>query len=328
MEQTLMFAPLATPQSRWKPFLISAVIEIKLIALALILNALFPAQVQQVKKYVYTSLVTPVEPAVREPQPVNPRLQVRTKPSPARAMEMPTVAKLVLPMQVRKIRQPEPDIKAPEINLAVNAPNLPKLPNAPQAQVVATNTFATPTNVMATTAKPAAQVQTGGFGDPNGVRATGDGKHGVNIGAKGNPGLPMGAGFGNGIGGAKGTPGVGIVGNGTVQSSGFDQHATVSVQRVEIASTGPASAVEILSKPRPTYTEEGRRKGVEGEDKLEVKFTAAGQARVVKVLQGLGYGLDEMAFQCAEQIKFKPAMHAGQPVDSTAVVHIIFQLAY
>src|SRR5260370_28697063 len=234
MEERLMVAPLATQQCRWKPFFISAVIEIKLIALALILNALFPGQEQQVKKYVYTSLVTPVEPTVREPQAVNPRLHVRIKPSRARTMEMPTVAKLVLPMQVRKIRQPEPDIKAPEINLAVNAPNLPKLPNAPQAQVVATNTFATPTSVMATTAKPAAQVQTGGFGDPNGVRATGGGKHGGNIAAKGNPGLPMGAGFGNGIGGRKRTPGIGIAGNGAVQSSGFDEHATLSAQRVRM----------------------------------------------------------------------------------------------
>jgi TonB family protein len=45
------------------------------------------------------------------------------------------------------------------------------------------------------------------------------------------------------------------------------------------------------------------------------------------VLQGLGYGLDEQAVRAAEQIKFKPAQHEGQPVDSTFVVHIIFELA-
>jgi len=44
-------------------------------------------------------------------------------------------------------------------------------------------------------------------------------------------------------------------------------------------------------------------------------------------LQGLGYGLDEQAVKAAEQIKFKPALHEGRPVDSTAVVHIVFQLA-
>jgi TonB family protein len=58
-----------------------------------------------------------------------------------------------------------------------------------------------------------------------------------------------------------------------------------------------------------------------------VLFRASGQVHVIRVLQGLGYGLDEQAVRAAEQIKFKPALHAGQPVDSTAVVHIIFQLA-
>jgi TonB family protein len=319
----LLFNPLPTPPSRWRAFLIAGGIQVQFVLVVLVLNVLFPAQVQQAKKYVYTSLIAPVEPAIRETQPVNPRLQAKINPLPALPVETSTVAKPVVPTQVRKIREPEPDIKAPEVKVTTA---VPKFPSAPLAQVVATNTFVTPTNVMPTTTKPAAQVQTGGFGDPNGIPPAGDGKHAPSIAAKGNSGLPVGVGFGNGLGSAKGTSGVGIVGNG-VQSSGFDKQATVSVQRVEIVASGPASAVEILSKPQPTYTEEGRRKGIEGEVRLEVQFTAAGQAHVMKVLQGLGYGLDEMALRCAEQIKFKPAMHAGRPVDSTAVVHIIFQLA-
>ena len=61
-------------------------------------------------------------------------------------------------------------------------------------------------------------------------------------------------------------------------------------------------------------------------DRLEVLFTTGGQVRVIRVIQGLGHGLDEQAVRAAQQIKFKPALHEGQPVDSTAVVHIIFQL--
>ena len=97
----LLFNPLPSPPSRWKPFLISAGIQIKVVALILVLNAVFPQQVHQVRKYVYTSLVAPVEPAVSEPQPINPRLQVRVKPSAALPIETPTVAKLVVPTQVR-----------------------------------------------------------------------------------------------------------------------------------------------------------------------------------------------------------------------------------
>jgi hypothetical protein len=45
------------------------------------------------------------------------------------------------------------------------------------------------------------------------------------------------------------------------------------------------------------------------------------------VVRGLGHGLDENAIRAAEQIRFKPASQNGQPTDSTAVLHIIFQLA-
>jgi len=34
----------------------------------------------------------------------------------------------------------------------------------------------------------------------------------------------------------------------------------------------------------------------------------------------------EPAVKAAEQIKFKPALHEGQPIDSLAQVHIIFEL--
>jgi TonB family protein len=325
MESQLMFAPLATPQSRWKSFLIGWGLQAQLVLAVLLLNAMFPKQMEQAKKYVVTNLVAPLEPILKDPQPVNPR--VVAKPVPPPLIEIPGAAKLVVPRQIREIKQPEPDVKAPEIKLLSKTPDLPRLPNVPVAKVVATNTFATPTNLMPTTTKPGAQVQTGGFGDPNGIPAMGDGKRAVNIATKGNPGLPMGAGFGNGFGSVKGVAGVGIVGN-SVQSSGFGkQYVALDPKQAAIAINEPGSPVEIIEKPKPSYTEEGRKSGVEGEVRLEVQFTAEGRVRVLRVLQGLGFGLDEEALHCAEHIKFKPATHGGQPIDSTAVVHIIFELA-
>jgi TonB family protein len=84
--------------------------------------------------------------------------------------------------------------------------------------------------------------------------------------------------------------------------------------------------VEILAKPKPAYTEEARRLGVEGEVIVEAMFTAAGQIHVLKTLRGLGHGLDENALRAAEAIRFRPAERDGQPVDFTAAIHIIFQL--
>jgi len=60
---------------------------------------------------------------------------------------------------------------------------------------------------------------------------------------------------------------------------------------------------------------------------LEVVLEASGKIRVLKVVRGLGHGLDDAAVRAAEQIRFKPAMRDGQPSDSTAVLHIIFQIA-
>jgi TonB family protein len=88
----------------------------------------------------------------------------------------------------------------------------------------------------------------------------------------------------------------------------------------------PSTPIEILSKPKPSYTEEARAVRVEGEVVLEVRFGASGRTEVLRVVSGLGHGLDESAKRAAEQIVFKPARHDGEPVDFTALVRMVFQL--
>ena len=84
---------------------------------------------------------------------------------------------------------------------------------------------------------------------------------------------------------------------------------------------------EILAKPNPIYTDEARKLRIEGEVLLEVVFESSGKLHVVRVVRGLGHGLDEAAVHAAEQIRFRPAVRDGQSADSTAILHIIFQLA-
>lgn len=85
--------------------------------------------------------------------------------------------------------------------------------------------------------------------------------------------------------------------------------------------------VEILDKPKPAYTDEARRMGVEGEVVFEALFPASGRIRILRTLKSLGHGLDENAARAAEAIRFRPAEKNGNPVDFTAAVHIVFQLA-
>jgi TonB family protein len=195
---------------------------------------------------------------------------------------------------------------------------------------------------------PIQKVQTGGFGDPNGL--PGVGKEGAHLTAAklGSFDLPQGPGTGNGTGGAKGVKGTvasagfgnGIAqpgqgdgrsnGRGNVQTGGFGaQEVAKAAAPQRIADAGPAATqVEISYKPNPTYSDEARKLRLEGEVLLEVLFSSTGQLHVNRVVRGLGHGLDEAAIAAANKMRFKPAMRSGVPVDSTAVVHVVFQLAY
>ena len=86
--------------------------------------------------------------------------------------------------------------------------------------------------------------------------------------------------------------------------------------------------MQITFKPNPNYTEEAKNLKLEGEVLLEVMFGADGQLHVNRVVRGLGHGLDEAAVVAANKMRFKAALRNGVPVDSTAVVHVVFQLAY
>ena len=336
----MLFSPLPEPNSRWKAFLTSWSFEALALLFVLYLNILFPPSFVRPQTYMITSLVPYQPPEPHDPQPDNPRLvpkQVKL-PTPAPAL----VAKLEVP-PLPKPKRPQAEMKAPEVKSAPERPpDLPAGRNLPK--VVVTNTFSTGSSAMPTTNRPATQVQTGGFGDPNGVPARPTNGHAVNINASGSWNLPSGPGRGNGLGGAKGVPGVvasagfgnGVAigspkggGGGTVRQAGFgDARAAAGTPQKKVApEPPPTTPVEIVQKPKPDYTAEGRALKIEGEVRLEVQFTASGQVHVIRVVHGLGHGLDEQAVRAAEKITFKPAQRQGQAVDSTATLHIIFQLA-
>lgn len=84
--------------------------------------------------------------------------------------------------------------------------------------------------------------------------------------------------------------------------------------------------VEILSKPTPSYTDEARALKLEGDVVLEVEFCASQEVRVLRVVRGIGHGLDEAAARAAGQIRFKPAQANGKPVNFRATLHIVFRL--
>lgn len=113
-----------------------------------------------------------------------------------------------------------------------------------------------------------------------------------------------------------------------VTSSGFSNARDVQAV-AKTAAPPPARVipVEVLSKPNPVYTDEARKLKIEGDVLLEVDFSSTGNINVVRVVRGLGYGLDENAIRAAQQIRYKPAQENGRAVDFRTTVHIVFRLA-
>lgn len=308
-----------------------------LVLLAVNYELLFPDHLI-LTQYHVTELIP--RPSLKpEPEPVKVKPELKTK---IVAVKVPVFEepKLVLPKSVRH-EKPQP-VEAPKV--VVNQFVTPQIAIATptvKPQLVHTGDFGS--SATATVKAAPSQVQTGGFGDPNGLK--GEGKQGAKLysASMGSFDMPVGPGQGNGTGGANGIRGTvasadfgsGVAttakGNkGSVATGGFGAEQVVhDGPKIAKADSGPASIpVEITFKPNPVYTEEARSLKIEGEVLLEVAFAANGTLHVNRVVRGLGHGLDEAAIAAANKIRFKPALRMGTPVDSTAVVHVSFQLAY
>ncbi|MBZ5699757.1 MAG: energy transducer TonB [Acidobacteriia bacterium] len=349
------FSLLPNTKPRMSAMGTSLVIQVALVAFVVLVPQLFPVQMIPKAMFMVTEIAgPPLEiPAPPPPRkiPVAKIKKVEPPPPVEQPAPKPDVAKLFAP----RIEAPKPkprlvkEVELPKVNetfqpvkleLANNQPARPREP-------VKTGMMTSGSSAPATIDKPIDKIQTGGFGDPNGLSGPGDPNKRANIAQFGSPALPGGPGYGNGTGGAKGA-------RGTVASTGFGNGVAIpptgSARRVmAVQSTGFANLndqviepprkkaddapvvepVVILAKPKPMYSAEALKLNLEGEVLLDVVFPASGnQVHVNRIVKGLGHGLDEAAIRAAEQIKYKPALSRGQPVDFPAVIHIVFQMAY
>jgi TonB family protein len=255
-------------------------------------------------------------------------LEAPRLPSPP--VHEPVIAKVPKPVAPIPSRPVEPapaallPAKAPARPLETRAPERPpetglfERANGPRtgqpAAAVATGGFGSVVPLPRETGQSAA-VATGGFGSAaSSPRGTGQSTAAVATGGFGSVGSsPRGAAHG--------------VDNGNVQSAGFDLRSA-PVQSPGAPAPKPIDRpVEILFKPTPEYTDEARSSRIEGTVSLELEFTAVGEVRVLRVVRGLGHGLNEAAERAALRIRFKPAQSDGRSVDSRATVHITFRLS-
>jgi periplasmic protein TonB len=132
---------------------------------------------------------------------------------------------------------------------------------------------------------------------------------------------------GSGSGGGMGTGSGGGIGSGTGAGLGPGIGGGVGGGVFRAGADGIGTPVCIFC-PRPEYSEEARKARVAGSVYLDVVVKADGHAGDIKVVKGMGMGLDEKAVDMVKsQWTFKPAMgRDGKPVATIVEVEVIFQL--
>jgi TonB family protein len=352
-------AMLPESKPRWDRLGVSAVVQLAAVIFFLLVPLLYPEKMKTGLHYINVEIAQPLTeiPVAPPPAPaptpkvkpvvpkVEPKVEAVETPilNPKQPHIFQNLAPKTVQPKVEKVDTKVPDMtpvfEAPTIETKENGPKRPK--DDVKVGTMASTGSAAPATVKA----PVDKVQTGGFGDPNGMPGKGDPNHATNVNRQGSPALPGGEGYGNGTGGKEGirgtvastgfgngtaTPPAGGAKKGTVVASGFgDAAAAGEAPKKKTQAGGPADTpIVILEKPRPEYTAEGRSLKIEGDVVLDLVFLANGTIQMNRVISGLGHGLDEAAMRAAQQIKFKPAKRESEPVDFPARVRIEFRLAY
>lgn len=129
-------------------------------------------------------------------------------------------------------------------------------------------------------------------------------------------GTGSGGGIGSGSGGGVGVghgPGVGVGSGGGIGGG---------VYKVG----GGISAPQAVSTPDPEYTEEARNAKTQGTCILWLIVDDHGNPRDIRVVRGLGNGLDAKAIEAVKQWRFQPAQKDGHPVNVQISVEVGFKL--
>ena len=91
----------------------------------------------------------------------------------------------------------------------------------------------------------------------------------------------------------------------------------------------PGSGIEpprLLREVKADYTEDARQHSISGEVVMEIVVRRDGSVGDVRILRGLGGGLNERAVQAVRQWRFAPATRLGSPVDVIVEVGVEFRL--
>ncbi len=91
--------------------------------------------------------------------------------------------------------------------------------------------------------------------------------------------------------------------------------------------TIPATAVQYLDPPAPTYPSASKRLGESGRVLIRVEIDTVGRARQIQLIRSSGSSrLDQAAMDAVKAARFKPYTENGEPLIVWTTVPIVFEL--
>ncbi len=106
------------------------------------------------------------------------------------------------------------------------------------------------------------------------------------------------------------------------QTGGFQSQ----VSRDPLAMQPGDTAPKATNVANPEYSEEARRKKIQGVVMVSVLVTAEGEPTDIRLEKSLGYGLDEKAVEAASEYRFQPGVRNGNPVPMRIMMEMSFKL--
>ena len=88
----------------------------------------------------------------------------------------------------------------------------------------------------------------------------------------------------------------------------------------------PIEGHRVLRFYLPSYSQQARAKGIEGDLVVSAVFKRDGKIKDIAIEEGLGHGLDERAREAVRQTEFEPAIIDQQPADVRVRVVFNFSL--
>jgi TonB family protein len=223
------------------------------------------------------------------------------QPAPARPAMLKGTSALKSPVPVERIvrrTKPEPPVRPKPIPPPEIAPTERRVEPPPVAKPDPVPPVVAP--VVSAPAEPR---------DQSGV-----------LGEQSKPSESQGAGAGGGSGTGSGS------GTGEGSGSGIGDGSGGGTGGGPYRPGSGVAAPELVHEVRPDYTEEARRRNLTGEVVLEIVVRSDGRVGTVRVLNGLGAGLDQRAVEAVRQWRFRPARRQGTPVDVMVEVAVEFRL--